>query len=160
MKSSEAQQTPGPKLESLPAEASVLPSQDPTNLVPTLVAKVYEEAPLAVRSRLLEHLLKPLGLLSLAAVANGVFAQIASHHGWSTLRMNSDEVRSVDTGDVMALVTHVQQVSVHAVDSLSKVISASPVLSGSAAAAMLLTLLAKQARNRTPVVSNDFDPIV
>src|SRR4051812_18284202 len=36
-----------------------------------LVGQVYEIAPPAERSRLLEHLLKPLGVLSLVAIANG-----------------------------------------------------------------------------------------
>lgn len=127
--------------------------------VPALVAEVYAEAPPLERGRLLEHLLKPLSLLSLAAVANGVFAKITLGNGWSTLKVSPEDASRVGTGDVIALVSHVQQVSVQAIESLSKVISTSPVLTGSAAAAMLLTLLAKQAKNRAPVVSNDFDPM-
>lgn len=127
--------------------------------VPELVAQVYAEAPPAMRGRLLAHLLKPLGLLSLAAVANGVFAQIAMASGWQTLEVSAEDARRVDSHDVLVLVQHVQQVSVSAVESLAKIIGASPVLTGSAAAALLLSLLAKQARNRTPVLGNDFDPI-
>jgi hypothetical protein len=57
-------------------------------------------------------------------------------------------------------VAHVQQVSVQAVENLAKIITGSPVLAGSAAAAMLLTLLAKQRCNRAPILGNDFDPMV
>ena len=127
--------------------------------LPTLVAQVYEEAPPVVRGRLLEHLLRPLSLLSLSAVANGIFAKITLNNGWSKLTVSADDASLVDAGDVIALVNHVQQVSVQAIESLSKVISTSPVLTGSAAAAMLLTLLASQAKNRAPVSHNDFDPI-
>jgi len=129
------------------------------DLVPTLVAQVYEEAPPVVRGHLLEHLLRPLSLLSLSAVANGIFAKITLNNGWTTLTVSADDASLVDAGDVIALVNHVQQVSMQAIESLSKVISTSPVLAGSAAAAMLLTLLASQAKGRTPVSHNDFDPI-
>lgn len=129
------------------------------DLVPVLVAKVYEEAPPAERGRLLEHLLKPLGLLSLAAVANGIFAKMTLGNGWGHLKVNPEDANRVDAGDVMALVSHVQQVSVQAVEGLSKVIATSPVLTGSAAAAMLLALLAKQSQNRAPVPGDDFDPL-
>jgi hypothetical protein len=137
--------------------ADALPAQPPPNLLPALVARVYEEAPPALRGHLLEHLLKPLSLLSLVAVANGLFARLTLGEGWALRRVSSEDASRVDSSDVMALVAHVQQVSVQAVDSLSKVIAGSPVLAGSAAAAMLLALLAKQRRNRVPVVGNDFD---
>jgi hypothetical protein len=135
------------------------PAQTQHELLPTLVAEVYAQAPPAVRGRLLEHLLRPLSLLSLTAVANGLFARLTMDDGWVQRKVSMDDANQVDARDVMALVSHVQQVSVQAVESLSKVIVASPVLASSAAAAMLLTLLAKQRRNRTPVVGNDFDPI-
>lgn len=129
------------------------------DLVPALVAKVFEEAPLTVRGRLLEQLLKPLSLLSLTAVANGIFARITMGEGWHRLTVTPEDATQVHARDVVALVLHVQQVSVHALDGLSRIISASPVLAGSATAAMLLTVLAKQAQNREPVITNDFDPI-
>ncbi len=133
-------------------------AQSPADLVPALVARVFEEAPAAMRGRLLEQLIKPLSLLSLVAVANGLFARITAGNGWSSREVNVEDANRVNPADVVALVHHVQQVSVQAVESLAKIISASPVLAGSAAAAMLLTLLASQARNRTPVAGNDFDP--
>lgn len=142
-----------------PGAADVLTAQAPADLVPLLVARVYEEAPPAVRGRLLEHLLKPLSVLSLAAVANGIFARMTLSQGWSKLKVSAEDAQSVATGDVIALVHHVQQVSVHAVDGLTKIVAASPVMAGSAAAALLMTLLTKQAMQRAPIVDNDFDPI-
>ncbi|WP_147321387.1 hypothetical protein [Rhodoferax lacus] len=127
--------------------------------VPHLVARVFEESPPAGRGQLLEPLLKPLGLLSLAAIANGIFAKIILANGWSRLQVSAEDASQVGARDVMELVRHVQQVSAHALDSLATVISASPVWSGSAAAAMLLAVLAKQAQSRSPVVTNDFDPL-
>ena len=134
-------------------------ANDRTDLVPDLVARVFAESAPAERGRLLEPLLKPLGLLSLAAVANGIFAKIASTNGWSRFKVSAEDAHQVGTRDVLELVRHVQQVSVYALDSLATVISASPAWTGSAAAAMLLAILAKQAQNRSPVVTNDFDPL-
>ena len=140
-----------------PASGLPVPAQT-SELVPALVARVYEEAPPALRGRLLEQLLRPLGLLSLAAVANGIFAKITLGNGWYQLKVNGDDASLVAPGDVMALVSHVQQVSTQAVDGLSSIITTSPVLAGSATAAMLLALLAKQATSRPTAASpDDFD---
>lgn len=149
--------TPSPAL-CAPSHAAHQPLHTQPDLVPTLVARVFAESSPALQSRLLEHLIKPLGLLSLAAVANGIFARVTLRNGWAQPRVDADDVARVGAGDVMALVSHVQQVSVYAIDSLSKVIASSPVLAGSATATVLLAILANQARNRTPVTSNDFDP--
>lgn len=127
--------------------------------LPTLVARVYAEAPPLERGRLLEHLMAPLGLLSLAAVADGVFSKITLGNGWSSLKVTPEDAKRVGSGDVVALVSHVQQVSMQAIEGLSKVIATSPVLAGSAAAALLLAYLAKQAKSRAPVLGNDYDPL-
>lgn len=113
-----------------------------------LVAEVYESAPAAEQSRLLEHLLKPLGVLSLVAVANGIFAKIRFRSGWPELHVPLEEAQNVQPGDMISLVNHVQQVSAHAVDGLADMLTSSPMLTGSAAAALLVTVLVQRARNR------------
>jgi hypothetical protein len=111
-----------------------------------LVGQVYEIAPPAERSRLLEQLLKPLGVLSLVAVANGIFAKIRFRGGWPELHVRLDDAQNVQASDVITLVNHVQQVSVQAVNGLVGVLAASPVMTGSAAAALLMTVLMQRAR--------------
>ena len=113
-----------------------------------LVGQVYESAPPAERRRLLEHLLKPLGILSLVAVANGIFANMRFRSGWSDLHVRLEDAQQVQSGDVITLVNYVQQVSIHAVDGLADLLAASPVLTGSAAAALLVSMLVQRARNR------------
>ena len=141
-----------------PADTPAMtPATDP---VPALVAQVYAEAPPALRTRLIETLLRPLSLLSLVAVANGVFAKLALGQGWPRFKLSTDEAHRIDANDVIALVNHVQQVSATAVDELTRIIGSSPVLSSSAAAAMLLTLLTKRALQRPPEPADDFDPIL
>lgn len=113
-----------------------------------LVGQVYEIAPPAERRRLLEHLLKPLGVLSVVAVANGIFANMRFRSGWSDLQVRLEDAQQVQSGDVITLVNYVQQVSIHAVDGLADMLTASPVLTGSAAAALLVSMLVQRARNR------------
>ena len=113
-----------------------------------MVGQVYESAAPVERSRLLEYLLRPLGVLALVSVANGIFANIRFRSGWPEVHVRAEDLRNVRPGDVIALVNHVQQVSLHAVDGLAGMLSASPGMTGSAAAALLVTLLMQRARNR------------
>jgi hypothetical protein len=122
------------------------PASNPS--IPQLVAEVYEAAPSAERGRLIEQLLRPLGVLSLVAIADGIFAKIRFRSGWQELKVALDDLQSVRADHVIALVDHAQQVSVEAVDGLAQILAASPVLSGSTAAALLVTVLVQRARSR------------
>jgi hypothetical protein len=121
----------------------------PANIpIPQLVGQAYEFAPATVRGRILEHLLRPLGLLSLLVVANGTFAKIRFRTSWQDMGVHLDDVQNVQVSDVIALVDRVQLVSVESVDSLAQIIRASPVMAGSAAAALLVTVLVQRAKTR------------
>jgi hypothetical protein len=116
--------------------------------VPQLVAEVYEAAPQEERRVLLAALLRPLGLLSLAAIGNGVFAHLRLRGGWPEFRPAVEDLNRVRGSDVAALVHHVQQVSVETVQGLAALVKSSPVLAGSAAAAMLVALLVQRSLRR------------
>jgi N-acyl-L-homoserine lactone synthetase len=118
------------------------------NEIAQLVAQVYETAPPAVRVSLLQQLLKPLGVLSLIAVADGLFAKILFGSGWPHMQIRFEDAQKVKAEDVVALVERVQQVSVNAVDGLSDMLTSSPMVAGSAAAALLITVLMQRARTR------------
>jgi hypothetical protein len=120
-----------------------------------LVGEVYAAAPPAERGRLLAHLIKPLGILSLMAVANGIFASIRFRSGWADVNVPLEDLQNVQVGDVVTLTTRVQQVSLQALDGLTQVLSNSPALMGSAAAAVLLTVLLQRARNRRAFEADD-----
>ncbi len=120
-----------------------------------LVGEVYAAAPPAERRRLLAHLIKPLGILSLMAVANGIFASIRFRSGLADMAVPLEDVQNVQVGDVITLATRVQQVSLQALDGLTQVVSNSPALMGSAAAAVLLTVLVQRARNRHAIEADD-----
>jgi hypothetical protein len=131
-------------------DAAALPGCRVTDLsIPELVAEIFVTSPPAQRGRLLEHLLRPLGILSLFAVAGGTFARVKLHGGWHDLHLRLEDVQAVRAADVVALVDYAQQVSVEAVDGLAQVLGAMPVVSGSAAAVLLVTLLLQRARARS-----------
>ena len=129
------------------AASSVVPAL-PDDAIPALVAEVFEAAPVAERSHLLDQLLWPLGVLSLFGVAGGVFANIRFRSGWQDMHVRVEDVQRIGAAQVTALVDRAQQVSVETVDGLSHWLMASPALSGSAAAALLLSLSLQRARQR------------
>jgi hypothetical protein len=49
--------------------------------IPDLIGQVYEVAPAAERRQMLELLMRPLGVLSLVAVAHGIFAALLFRSG-------------------------------------------------------------------------------
>jgi hypothetical protein len=147
-----------PRLEDLDAPAHA-PTAARTEDVPVLVATVFEAAPPPERKRLLELLIRPLGLLSLAAVANGIFANLGSRNNWTRISLQPDDVNKVQRDDVMALAMHVQQISSHAFDGMRTVLTNSPALMSSTAAVLLLTLLTQEYKRRSAAaLEKDFDP--
>ena len=126
--------------------------------IPILVAEVFEEAPPAERCSLVEALMRPLGVLSLAAIANGIFAKIRFRNAGQEPRVRFEDLQNVHTADVVALVHHAQQVSVETVDGLAQLLVSSGGLAGSAAATLLIALLVQRARSRPASASHLADP--
>lgn len=124
------------------------PPAQKEHIIAQLVGKIYRDAPLIERSHLLEHLLKPLGVLSFLTVANGIFARFRFSSEWPQLKVQPDDLLAVQAGDVVALVDYVQQVSALAVDNLAQQIANEPRIAGSAAAAVLLTISMMRSRHR------------
>ncbi|MBO9646973.1 MAG: hypothetical protein J7605_00565 [Variovorax sp.] len=118
--------------------------------IPILVAEVFEEAPPSARCSLVEALMRPLGVLSLVAIANGIFAKIRFRNAGQDPTVRLEDIQNVHTTDVIALVQHAQQVSVETVDGLAQLLLSSGGLTGSAAATVLIALLVKRARSRLP----------
>jgi hypothetical protein len=116
-----------------------------------LVGEIYESVPPSERASLLEPLLRPLGVLSLLGIANGIFASVRFRSGWPDMHVQLEDIRNVRGSDVTALFDYAQQVSVEAVDGLVQMVSASPVLAGSAAAWLLATALVRLAEARRTV---------
>jgi hypothetical protein len=146
---------------SLPLEAAA-PLQVSDSTIAHWIGQTFELAPDTDRRQLLVPLLRPLGLLSLAAVAGGVFTRIRLNSAWPELRVPGVDLGRLRGSDVAALADHVQQVSVESVDSLAQVLAQSPVLAGSALTALLITVLLQRAharRGRTRRASDHPAPV-
>jgi hypothetical protein len=128
----------------------------PALSVPQLVGQVYQTARPVDRRHMLELLLRPLGVLALAAVADGIFAKIRFRGGWSELHVRLEDAQNVQASDVITLVDYVQQVSIHAVDGLAQMLAVTPMMATSAAAGLLVTLLVQRAKNRR---ADDVEPM-
>jgi hypothetical protein len=122
---------------------------EPNTSVPNLIGQVFESAPPSVRARMLEHLMRPLGILSLMAIANGVFASIRLRNGSIEPKVGLEDASAIQPGDVVKLADWVQQVSVEAIDGLRQVLSASPGLTRTTATVVLLGLLMQVAKQRS-----------
>jgi hypothetical protein len=112
-----------------------------------LVGQVYETAPNTERKRLVEHLMKPLGILSLAAVANGIFVKIRFKGGWSDVPARMDDLQGaqgVQVSDVIDLANFAQQVSSDAIGGVAHMLASSPVMASSVAAALLVKIVLRR----------------
>src|SRR4051794_11939108 len=125
----------------LPPNGSAQSDKD----IPELVAQLYCDASPPEKSRLLELLVRPLGLLPLFALADGVFARIWFRNGQERLNIRVEDALAVSGQDIATLVSYVQQSSVEVLDGLMQIINASPVLAGSAAAIVVMLVLQRRA---------------
>lgn len=137
-------------VRAVPAVADSNPAGQlvPETEIAELVGRVYETAPIAERSRLVSHLIRPLGVLGLFAVANGIFAKVWFRSSYPEMQLRVEDVQNIKTNDIVALVDYLHQVRVEAVDGLAQLLAASPVLAGSAAAGLLISVLLQRARKR------------
>jgi hypothetical protein len=109
--------------------------------VPVLVAALYDEAPAPLRQRLLNHLLRPVGPLALAAVAAGAFARLLPPGRWSGAQVQLDDVFNIGPDQVLDLAFYVEQKAPEMLWQLREVLSSSPVLLGTISGALLLMAL-------------------
>jgi len=117
--------------------------------VPGLVAALYEEAPLGLRQRLLNHLLRPVGPLALAAVAAGAFARLLPEGRWSGVQVRLDDVWTFGPEQVLELAVYVQQKAPEMLWGLSDILAANPMVLGTLSGALLLMAL-RRARRAGP----------
>ena len=114
-----------------------------------LVGRAYETAPPVVRKSLLEHLLRPMGLLGLISVAGGTFAKFRlQQNGWQDPSIGIEDLRDIRSSDVIALVDYVQQLSISAIVEAITMLSNAAALTGSGAVAVLATLVLRRSIER------------
>lgn len=87
----------------VPADRSREEGASLERVLPELVAQVYEDADLPLRARLLRCMLRPLGPLGLVSVAAGAFGMFLQREAWQrlrepvsgSLRFSADQIREL-----------------------------------------------------------------
>ncbi|HEY6511945.1 MAG TPA: hypothetical protein VI032_08205 [Burkholderiaceae bacterium] len=116
--------------------------------VPQLVAALYDEAPASQRQRLLNHLLRPVGPLALAAVAAGAFASLLPQR-WSVAQVRLEDVLfRIRADHVLDLARYVEQKAPEMLWRLPDALAASPLLMSTLSGALLLTALRHSRRGK------------
>ena len=85
------------------------------------------------------------------------FTKLWFRSGWHDLHIQPADAQSVQTRDVISLVQYVQQASQETIDGLAQLVTASPVVACSAAAALLVTILVRRNRARNSDVGETVD---
>jgi len=112
-----------------------------SNPVPRLVARMYKASDAALRARLLQRLLDPLGPLGMAAVAAGAFAVFLQRRGVGGVRVSIDDVSRFSGEQIAELAHFVAQVSPEALQSVASAIVDNPLgLTAFSASALVLLL--------------------
>jgi hypothetical protein len=124
------------------------------------VGEIYELAPNEIRIKMLEHLLRSIGVLALVAVANGVFAKIRFRGGWPQLKIKSEDIAEVTVSDVISLADYVLQVNENIVFGLEKMLRGVQCIEDSEVASTFLANLAKNFRRRSSGKWDDVDPVL
>lgn len=125
------------------------PQGDKDHFLALLVGRVYRDAPPVVRKRMIDHLLQPLGVLSLMAVANGAFFRVRLRPEFAGEPGGIAALQAVKSTDVVALVDFVLQVSSECVENLGSLLGPQVGVGAMVSFLVLLAVL-KRRRASTP----------
>ena len=115
--------------------------------VPSLVARLFVEAPLGVRQKLVACLAGAAGPLALAALADGRFARILLRSPSATLVVSLEEARRLTEGQVLALARYAWEASPQVFARLAGMLqSEDPMLLRTLTGALFLMAMGMRAR--------------
>ena len=117
-----------------------------------LMARLYGSANLALRTRLVACLLRPLGSLGVAAVAAGAFTVVLSRRGAGGLGLAMADVAEFSKEQVAELARFVEQVSPEALQQAAGLVFENRIGVGAftASVALLLALELRRASAAAP----------
>ena len=140
-------------LDPVAAAAPAAPSPAPER-TGRLVARIYASANLALRSRLVACLVRPLGPLALAGVAAGAFTAVVSRSGAGGLSIAIGDVARFSKEQVAELARFVEQVNPDALLQAARLVAENPFGVGAFSASVALLLLVElRRRGRTPAAA-------
>lgn len=128
--------------------------------VARLISRAYRSAGGPLRSRVLAHLLRPLGTLSLVAVASGAFGRVLLGQGPAIDALAVDETSRYADGKILELARFVQDVDPATLQQVIALLADNP-LSGAALTAAAIVLLSRRMHRggEVPALRNDSDGV-
>lgn len=136
------------------APAARSPTAGQHELLPVWVTGAYAESPPDLRARMLECLLRPMGVLALVGVAGGVFAQLRQRTGWQRVQVTLEDTVSFTADQVLELATYVQQSTPDVFGQLADLLTGSPAALSGLSAALLLHALRRSSASSAPTASS------
>ncbi|MBC7620474.1 MAG: hypothetical protein H7293_16085 [Candidatus Saccharibacteria bacterium] len=124
------------------------PPKTRSRMLNLMVGRAYAASPLLIRKSLLEQLIRSVGVLGLVTVAGGVFAKIRLRGGWPDIAVHLEDLKDIQTADVVALVDYVQQVSAGALTDAVQLLASNPALTSSGAMAVLMSIMLHRGPDR------------
>ncbi len=118
--------------------------------IPQLVSALYSQAPVPLRTKVLECLLGPVGPLALVSIAAGAFSPLLQRLARGGIFISFEDVARFSAAHVLELARYVEQASPEVLLRLGAMIASNPVgiatVSGSA---LLLALGSARGRSVT-----------
>ena len=117
-----------------------------------LVSRVYRNASEPLRTRMLACLLRPLGMLSLVAVASGAFARLLQRDGGVPDEVSMEDVSRYSSQQILELARFVHEVNPEALEQLGGLV-ANNAMGITALSASALVLLYGKLRHASAPLS-------
>lgn len=114
-----------------------------------LVSRVYRNANEPLRADMLACLLRPLGTLSLVAVASGAFARLLQHDGAAPERIRVEDAAHFSSEQIHELARFVHDVDPATLEQLAALLTDS-TLGVTALSASALVLFYRRLRSQSP----------
>ena len=130
---------------STPPERSVPDVSRGAHSIAQLLGDAFEAASAPDRVRLLEPLLRTLGMRPSASMASGIFAGLRPHAAHEQ-QVGVEDIQRVSAAEAAALTLHAEQISAEVLDGLLQAVIASPKLAGTAVGAVLVCALVRRVR--------------
>jgi len=137
--------------EPVPSRATPRPPHGRLALpIPELIADVYANATAALRARLIECLLRPVGPLALVAIAAGTFGAFL-HRRQRSLAVSLDDAARISADQMLELARYVEQLSPDTFQQVGTLLMDNPIATASVSGSLLLLALrAWRRRGRQP----------
>jgi hypothetical protein len=130
-------------------EGVVLDRQLPQD-IPALVSDLYDRAPQALRVKLLEHLLQPVGPLAMVGIAAGAFARFVYRLRRDAMPISLEDAARVTSGHVLHLARYVEQSSPEVLRQIALLIAHRPLGLATISTSALLVALSLWQHGKPP----------